>query len=114
LQRWTLPETPRAGFYRVSEATSVATAAVESKNQAAPPASDVFAVNIDPSESEQLRWNSAVWPEGWVHTKLEGDDLPELAQSTASSENRLPQWILLAAVVLLFLELWLSGRTQRN
>jgi len=114
LQRWTLPETPRAGFYRVSEATSAATPTVESKDQAAPPAGDVFAVNIDPSESEQLRWNSAAWPEGWVHTKLEGEDLPELAQSTASSENRLPQWILLATVVMLFLELWLSGRTQRN
>lgn len=113
LQRWTMPETPRAGFYRVSEATS-APSPEENKDQSPSPAGELFAVNIDPSESDQLRWNNATWPEGWVHTKLEGDDLPELAQSTASSENRLPQWILLAAVVLLFLELWLSGRTRRN
>jgi hypothetical protein len=115
MQRWTMQETARAGFYRVSQGTSPGSSPpTEKKDQTLTPAGELFAVNIDPSESEQQRWNNAVWPEGWVHTKLEGESLPELARSTASSENRLPQWILLAAVVMLFLELWLSGRTRNN
>jgi hypothetical protein len=115
MQRWTMNETPRAGFYRVSEAGPAASAATPEKKDQPPAAlGEMFAVNIEPSESEQQRWVNATWPEGWEHTKLEGEDLPELSQAAASSENRLPQWLLLAAVAMLFLELWLSGRTRRN
>lgn len=114
LQRWTLPETTRAGFYRVSEATNSSAAPSESKQLPASSAGETFALNIDPSESEQRRWISTAWPEGWVHTKLEGDDLPELSQAATISENRLPQWILLAALGLLLLELWVAGRSRRS
>lgn len=120
MQRWSLNETPLAGFYRVGEGTSAPISpaaenpAAMNKEQPQAPAGDLFAVNIDPSESEQQRWNNATWPEGWEHTKLEGEDLPELSQAAASGENRLPQLILLAAVVMLFLELWLSGRSRRS
>jgi hypothetical protein len=114
MQRWALPEVTRAGFYHVSEATNAATTAVESKDQASLPEGEMYAVNTDPSESDQSRWNSTTLPEGWVHTKLDGEELPDLAQVSASHENRLPQWMLLGVLILLLLELWLAGRPWRS
>ncbi len=107
-QHWTMAETPLAGFYRVREANTTPS----SENAARTPdeKAELFAVNIDPRESEQARWTSGTWPEGWEHTKLDEEALPELAQVTARSENRLPQIILLVALAMLFLELWLAGR----
>ncbi len=114
MQRWTMPETPRAGFYRVSEAAAVAALNKEVSGNDSKQGGELFAVNIEPSESEQARWSNANWPEGWEHTVLSGEELPTLPQAAANNENRLPQIILIAALVLLYLELWISGRLARN
>lgn len=114
MQRWTMPETPRAGFYRVSEAAAAAALNKEASGNDSTQGGEFFAVNIEPSESDQARWNNANWPEGWEHTALSGEDLPALPQAAANNDNRLPQIILLAALVLLYLELWISARMARN
>lgn len=108
MQRWSMVETPKAGFYRVSEATAgLATDKASTPNTNV---GELFAVNIDPGESDQARWNNAVWPEGWEHTVLAGEEIPALPITAASHENSLPQMILIGALIMLFLELWLSGR----
>ena len=114
MQRWTMSETPRAGFYHVSEAAAVAASNKEGSSNDSTHDGELFAVNIEPSESDQARWSNANWPEGWEHTVLAGEELPTLPQAAAINENRLPQIILIAALVLLFLELWLSGRLARK